>query len=73
MYDICKGIRAEQMEIYGDELNSFGLGALDITCGYHSYLFSIARWQLHVCLIIAITVLLALCVYVTLHDQDYVM
>ena len=48
MFNICKGIRTEQMDIYGDELDSFGMGALDIACGYHSYLFSIARWQLHV-------------------------
>lgn len=49
MFKICKGIREEQKENYGDKFDSYDMGALDIACGYRSYLFSIARWQLSVC------------------------
>ena len=48
MFEICKGIREEQLEDYNAEVNSFRMGAMDIACGYHSYLFAIARWQLQV-------------------------
>ena len=48
MFEICKGIREEQLKDYGNEVNSFRMGAMDIACGYHSYLFAIARWQLQV-------------------------
>ena len=48
MFEICKGIREEQLKDYGNEVDSFRMGAMDIACGYHSYLFAIARWQLQV-------------------------
>ena len=42
MFEICKGIHEKQKE---EGLNVNKMGAMDIGCGYHSYLFAIARWQ----------------------------
>ena len=42
MYEICKGIHKEQKDA---KINVTKMGAMDIGCGYHSYLFAIARWQ----------------------------
>lgn len=36
------------MEKHGNTFDSYRMGAMDIACGYHSYLFAIARWQLQV-------------------------
>ncbi|XP_065916014.1 uncharacterized protein [Dysidea avara] len=49
MFEICKGIHEEQEE---QGLNVTIMGAMDIGCGYHSYLFAIARWQKQVISII---------------------
>jgi len=35
-------------------LNVSKMGAMDIGCGYHSYLFAIARWQKQVNFVISI-------------------
>ena len=45
MYDLCEVI-SKHMEKYGH--NTSQLAAMDIGCGYHSYMFGIARWQLQV-------------------------
>ena len=42
MFDICNGIYNEQK---AEEMGVSKMGAMDIGCGYHSYLFAIARWQ----------------------------
>jgi len=48
MYDLCEKISGYQQKIYGYETSR--LAAMDIACGSHSYMFSIARWQLQVCI-----------------------
>ena len=45
MYNLCEVI-SKHMEKYGH--NTSQLAAMDIGCGYHSYMFGIARWQLQV-------------------------
>ena len=42
MFEICKEIYNEQAHIMDDVSK---MGAMDIGCGYHSYLFAIARCQ----------------------------
>ena len=42
MFEICKEIYNEQKLIMDDVSK---MGAMDIGCGYHSYLFAIARCQ----------------------------
>ena len=42
MFDISNGIYKEQK---GKGMNVSKMGAMDIGCGNHSYLFAIARWQ----------------------------
>ena len=53
MWKICKEIRGVQLEHCGEvhgrkNIDSYKLCALDIACGYHPYLFAMARWQLQV-------------------------
>ena len=45
MYEICKKISGKQLEC---GVVSSVMSAMDIACGYHSYLFAIAREQLQV-------------------------
>ena len=42
MFEICNGIYDEQ-KVEGLDVSK--MGAMDIGCGNHSYLFAIARWQ----------------------------
>jgi len=42
MLAVCNGIYKKQQKA---GLNVSKMGAMDIGCGYHSYLFAIARWQ----------------------------
>jgi len=42
MLAVCNGIYKKQHKA---GLNVSTMGAMDIGCGYHSYLFAIARWQ----------------------------
>lgn len=46
MYDLCEVISKHMEKRYGH--NTSQLAAMDIGCGYHSYMFGIARWQLQV-------------------------
>ena len=43
MFDICKGIYDEQDRTMHEDVSK--MGAIDIACGDHSYLFAIARCQ----------------------------
>jgi len=45
MYDLCEAI-SKDLQKSGN--NTSRLAAMDIGCGYHSYMFGIARWQLQV-------------------------
>jgi len=49
MYKICEGIHEKQKK---EGLKGEMMGAIDIGCGYHSYLFAIARWKKQVNLFI---------------------
>jgi len=46
IYDLCEELSRYQEKTYGYETSK--LAAMDIACGNHSYMFSIARWQLQV-------------------------
>ena len=43
IFVICKGIYKEKLYTDGLDTEHCKIGAMDIGCGYHSYLFSIAR------------------------------
>lgn len=43
IFVICKGISKEKSNTHGLDTKRYKIGAMDIACGYHSYLFSIAR------------------------------
>ena len=57
MYEICKKISGKQQEC---GVVSSVMSAMDIACGYHSYLFAIAREQLQVSIALYSTLLLLL-------------
>ena len=48
MFEICKEIHDEQQQMMCRDVSK--MGAMDIGCGYHSYLFAIARCQKQVSL-----------------------
>ena len=49
MFEICKGIGREQSLNYNNvNFDRAKMSAMDIACGYHSYLFAIASLQLQV-------------------------
>ena len=43
IFVICKGISTEKLDTHGVDTKHYKIGAMDIACGYHSYLFYIAR------------------------------
>lgn len=45
IYDLCEVINKDMAK---NGYNTSNLAAMDIGCGYHSYMFGIARWQLQV-------------------------
>ena len=45
MHDLCEVI---SKDLAKNQHNTSRLAAMDIGCGYHSYMFGIARWQLQV-------------------------
>ena len=53
MFEICKEIYDEQHQI----MHVSKMGAMDIGCGYHSYLFAIARCQKQVSILTIATLL----------------
>ena len=43
IFVICKEISNGKLNTHGVDAKGYKIGAMDIACGYHSYLFSIAR------------------------------